>query len=232
MQHEIVHGPSHALLKVQLAPGEKLIAEAGSMVTHSDGIGMEVKLNSGSKAGCVGTFMAIFVAIVRKFVGGDSFFVNHFTGAASGGSEVTIAPALNGSVESKTLQAGEKIMLTAGSYLASTPDINLEMRWGGFSSIFSKEGSFFVEASGPGTLFYNAYGGIFPVQVNGTYVVDNGHIVAFDSTLEFDIGTAGGGLMGMMASGEGLVCKFKGQGTVYLQSRNISSLVDWLARLG
>jgi len=34
--------------------------------------------------------------------------------------------------------------------------------------------------------------------------------------------------MGAVASGEGLVCRFNGQGRIYLQSRNTSSLVDWL----
>jgi len=231
MRHETVHGPSHALVKVHLDPGETVIAEAGSMVTHTAGMAMEVKMNAGGKAGCIGTLVAFFVAVVRKFVGGDSFFVNHFHGGQTGGT-VTLAPALNGSIEVKDLAAGEKLMLTAGAYLASTPDINLEMRWGGLKGLLSKEGAFFVEASGPGKLMFNSYGGIYPVKVDGSYIVDNGHIVAFDSGLTFDIKSAGGGLMGMMASGEGLVCEFKGQGTVYLQSRNVSALVDWISRMG
>jgi uncharacterized protein (AIM24 family) len=37
--------------------------------------------------------------------------------------------------------------------------------------------------------------------------------------------------MGLMASGEGLVCEFDGQGRVYIQSRNTSSLVGWLTPL-
>ena len=68
------------------------------------------------------------------------------------------------------------------------------------------------------------------MPVNGSYLVDNGHLVGFEGPLTFDIKTAGGGLMGFMASGEGLVCEFKGQGTVYLQSRNTTALVDWLTR--
>ena len=31
---------------------------------------------------------------------------------------------------------------------------------------------------------------------------------------------------------EGLVCEFKGEGTVWVQSRNVGSLVSWLSRLG
>ncbi len=230
MQHEVVHGPSHAMMRVKLEPGEKLIAEAGSMVTYSDGMKMEAKMNAGPKAGCLGIIVAIFVAFVRKIIGGDSFFVSHFTPPAGGG-EVTIAPSLNGSIEHRSLGAGEKIMLTAGSYLASTPGVNLEMKWGGCSGILAKEGAFFVEASGPGDLWFNSYGGIHPVQVNGSYVVDNGHIVAFDSGLTYTIKRAGKGLKALVASGEGFVCEFQGQGTVYIQSRNVGALVEWLAKV-
>ena len=65
MRHDIVHGPSHALVKIQLDPNETVIAEAGAMVSHSAGLGMEVKMNAGGKAGCIGTIVAFFVAIVH-----------------------------------------------------------------------------------------------------------------------------------------------------------------------
>lgn len=230
MQHEVLHGPSHSMLKVKLEPGEKFIAEAGTMVTHTDGVKMEAKLNAGSKAGCLGLIFAIFIAFIRKIIGGDSFFVSHFSPPAGGG-EVTIAPSLNGSIEHRSLAQGEKLMMTAGAYLASTPGVNLEIKWGGCSGILAKEGAFFMEASGPGELWFNSYGGIYPVEVNGTYVVDNGHIVAFDSGMKYTLKKAGKGLLGSMASGEGLVCEFQGQGTVYLQSRNVGALVEWLTRI-
>jgi uncharacterized protein (AIM24 family) len=38
-------------------------------------------------------------------------------------------------------------------------------------------------------------------------------------------------MMGLMASGEGLVCEFNGQGRVYVQSRNLGSLASWLGPL-
>ncbi|MBH25836.1 MAG: TIGR00266 family protein [Myxococcales bacterium] len=230
MQHDIVHGPSHALMRVNLSPGETLIAEAGSMVTRSENVGMAVKLNSSKKAGFFGKMMAIFVAFIRKALGGDSFFVNHFSATGAEGN-VTIAPALNGSIEHRTLGAGENLMLTQGCYLASTEGIDLQIKWGGCKGMLSKEGAFFVEASGPGELWFNSYGGIFPVQVNGTYIVDNGHIVAFDSNLTYTLKRAGKGMMGFLASGEGLVCEFQGQGTIYLQSRNIGALVGWLTKI-
>lgn len=228
MQHIIKYEPSFPMLQVQLAPQEVLIAEAGTMVARAAHVQMEVKLNAGRSAGFFAKFKAVLIAIIRKFVGGDTFFVNHFSSPQGGW--VWLAPPLSGSMKHIPMQ-GQALIMNAGAYVASAGEIDLKMRWGGLRSILAKEGAFFVEASGQGDLWITSYGAIDEVWVNGSYIVDNGHLVAFDSTLNFNIRSAGGGLMGFMASGEGLVCEFTGQGRVLIQSRNTSALVDWVSRM-
>ncbi|AKT38289.1 TIGR00266 family protein [Chondromyces crocatus] len=225
MQHIVKYGPSFSMLQLQLNPGEVIIAEAGSMVARSTSLQMDVKLNAGRNAGFFGKLKAIFIALIRKVIGGETFFVNHFSSPQGGW--VWLAPSLSGNVRHIPLQ-GQAMLFSAGSYLASAGDVDLKMRWGGLRAILSKEGAFFVEASGQGDLWVTSYGAIDEVYCNGTYIVDNGHIVGFDSTLDFKIRSAGGGLMGFVASGEGLVCEFQGQGRILIQSRNTSSLVSWL----
>ena len=95
--------------------------------------------------------------------------------------------------------------------------------------LFGGEGLFFLECSGNGELFINSYGGIIEIPCNGRYIVDTGHIVAFDAVLNFKIKTPGGGVLGFLGSGEGLVMEFQGQGTIYMQSRNVSALVGWVS---
>lgn len=51
------------------------------------------------------------------------------------------------------------------------------------------------------------------------YIVDNGHLVAWNTKYVLER-VASGGLISGMASGEGLVCKFTGPGTVFIQTRN------------
>jgi len=228
MQHIIKHQPSFPLLEVTLAPNEVLIAEAGTMVARSANIAMEVKLNAGRGAGFFAKLKAVMVALVRKIIGGDTFFVNHFSGP--GGGLVWLAPAMSGAVKHFPLQ-GQALVMSAGAYVASTGDIDLKMRWGGLRAMLAKEGAFFVEASGHGDLWITSYGAIDEVQVNGSYIVDNGHLVAFEPSLQMQIRSAGGGLMGFVASGEGLVCEFTGQGRLYLQTRNTSSLVAWVSKM-
>jgi uncharacterized protein (TIGR00266 family) len=123
------------------------------------------------------------------------------------------------------------MIFSAGAYLASAGDIDLKMRFGGLRALLAKEGAFFIEASGTGDLWVTSYGAVDEVHCNGSYIVDNGHIVGFDSSLDFKIKSPGGGAMGFFASGEGLVCEFTGQGRILIQSRNLGALVEWLSRM-
>jgi uncharacterized protein (TIGR00266 family) len=227
-QHLVKHGPTFSLLEVQIAPNETLIAEAGSMVARAPHIQMEVKMNAGRNPGFFGKLKALFVALIRKVVGGETFFVNHFSSPQGGW--VWLAPALSGAVKHIPMQ-GQSMIFSAGAFLASAGDVDLKMRFGGLRALLAKEGAFFIEASGVGDLWVTSYGAIDEVYCNGSYIVDNGHIVGFDSSLNFKIRSAGGGAMGFFASGEGLVCEFTGQGRILIQSRNLGALVEWLSKM-
>ncbi len=228
LRHEITHGPSFAMLRCDLAPGQSVVAEAGAMVARHSGVAMEVKMNANPSAGIWATIKAFFIAFVRKLVGGETFFVNHFT-APQGGS-VWIAPTLAGQISHRRMQ-GETITLSTGAYLASNGNLEIKLKFGGLKSLLAKEGAFFLQISGHGDLWFTSYGGIHAVDINGPFMVDNGHLVGFEGNLNFNIRSVGGGMMGLVASGEGLVCEFNGQGRVYLQSRNLGALVGWLTPL-
>lgn len=224
--HEITHGPSFALLRVDLQPGQTLVAEAGSMVARSSNLTMDVKMSAGKNPGFFGMIMNIFIAIIRKVMGGESFFTNHFHGAGPG--SVWVAPSLSGEITHRRINPGETLILSAGAYLASVGDIDIKMKFGGLKSILAKEGAFMLAVSGSGDIWFNSYGGTTAVPINGPFMIDNGHLVGYEGQLTFDLKSAGGGMFGFLAGGEGLVCEFKGQGTVYIQSRNLNSLVGWL----
>jgi uncharacterized protein (TIGR00266 family) len=223
--HEITHGPSFAMLRLDLKPGEVVTAEAGSMVARHEQVTMDTRMNSSPRAGFFAKVQAFFIAIIRKIIGGETFFVNDFS-SPQGGS-VWLAPSMSGSIQHRRMQ-GETIVLSSGAYLCNLGDFDVKMRWGGLRSLLAKEGLFMLEVQGTGDLFFTSYGGIHVIDVNGSYTLDNGHLVGFEGNLTFDIKTAGGGFMGFVASGEGLVAEFKGQGRLYIQSRNVSALVDWL----
>lgn len=226
--HEITHGPAFAMLRLDLPPGQVVIAEAGAMVARHTGVGMDVKMNAGKNPGFLGMLKAILIALIRKMVGGETFFVNHFS-APSGGS-VWIAPTMSGQIIHRRMN-GETITLSTGAFLCSAGNVDMSLKFGGLRALLAREGAFFLTVTGTGDLWFTSYGGVEAIDVNGSYIVDNGHLVGYEGPLTFNIRAAGGGLMGMVASGEGLVCEFKGQGRVYIQSRNTSALLQWLTPL-
>lgn len=51
------------------------------------------------------------------------------------------------------------------------------------------------------------------------YIIDNGHLVAWNCKYTLER-IASGGIISNLAASEGLVCKFVGPGTVFMQTRN------------
>ncbi len=215
MQYEIRYKPAFAAIFVTLAPGESIIAEAGAMASMDGRLSMKTKLSGG-----------FFAAILRKFLGGESLFVNVFKNATSQPLTLVLTQSIIGDVESLELR-GDEICFQPGAYIASSPKINLGVRWAGFASWFAGEGLFKLKVSGHGTVFFGAYGGISQQTVTGEFIVDNSHLVAYSPGIKMSIGLSGG-LIGSMTSGEGLVNRLKGNGVIYLQSRSVSGLVGFL----
>jgi uncharacterized protein (TIGR00266 family) len=106
--------------------------------------------------------------------------------------------------------------------------VTLDTKWGGAKGFFSGAGLFLLKATGAGPLFFGTYGGIHAVDVGPAgYVCDTSTIVAFTGGLNYLV-TKVGGLGGLFLSGEGLVCRFQGQGRLWLSTRNPRSLVSFL----
>ncbi len=228
MRHVIEHGPSFAWLRVELAPNEAVDAEAGAMVAQSPSLALTTRLAASRKGGFFQQLKALIFSIGRRLFGKESMFLNTFRGP--GGGEVILAPKLSGHIFHYPLNGQNSIWVQTGSYLASTEGVETRVRWGGLRALFGGEGVTLLHCTGSGDLWLNSYGGITEISVNGTYRVDTGHMVAFEGPLDFDIKSVGG-FKSFMFSGEGLVVEFRGQGKVWVQSRNIKSLVGWITPL-
>jgi uncharacterized protein (TIGR00266 family) len=167
----------------------------------------------------------ILPALGRKLFGGESLFVGEYGGSTGG--ELTLSPSLPGTVLRRRM-AGETFHLTAGSFLACSDGVRLKTRFGGLRAFFSGEGAFFLEVSGAGELLFNAYGGVLEKEVDGSFVVDTGHLVAWESTLSYSIGGMGG-LKQTLFSGEGLIMRFEGRGKLWVQTRHLPNTAGWLS---
>jgi uncharacterized protein (TIGR00266 family) len=128
---------------------------------------------------------------------------------------------------------GNVLVLQRGAFVACSEGVELKAKWDGLRGFFSGEGLVLQQASGTGDLWFNTFGAILEVQVLGEYVVDTGCIVAFDSTLSYQVTTmprpAGGGrLKTFLFGGEGLVCRFSGNGRLWIQTRGVGPFLGWV----
>ncbi|UCC97780.1 MAG: TIGR00266 family protein [Phycisphaerales bacterium] len=215
MEHEVLYRPSYSLLKVRLQQGEAVCAEAGAMVSMSGGI----EIQTAAKGG-------LFGALKRSMLGGESFFVNTFKAANAG--EATFAPALPGDIRALELK-GQTVYAQSGAYIASSPEIQVDTKWGGAKTFFSREGLFLLQISGTGAVFLSSYGAIHEVDLEAgqKYIVDTGHMVAFAEGVGYSVKRVGG-LKSTLFSGEGLVCELTGPGKIMIQSRSADAFLSWL----
>jgi uncharacterized protein (TIGR00266 family) len=215
MQTEILYSPSYSLAKITFVGGEEIRAESGAMVSMSGGIQIETKATGG-----------IMKSLGRSLLGGESFFQNTFRADAPG--ELTLAPKLPGDIVTFDL-TGQEIFVQSGSYLASSTNITVDTKWGGAKTFFGGEGLFMLKCTGSGPIIISSYGAIHRVSIAAgeTYVVDTGHIVAFPSTITYNVRRIGG-MKSTIFGGEGLVCDFQGPGDIFLQTRSPSEFLGWL----
>lgn len=211
MQFEKLFDPAYSLAVVKLEQGEKVMAESGAMVTQDGHIQMETSASAGKG---VGGFLK---GLGRKMFMGESFFRNTFS-ADSAPGEVTFAPSLPGDILVYDLE-NKDLIIQQTSYLASATTVEVETKWGGFKSFFGEGKMFWIRAFGQGPIALNAFGAIKEINVEGSYIIDTGHIVAFEPTLDFKIKKVGSWFSTIFSS-EGLVCRFEGTGKLFIQSRN------------
>ncbi len=206
--------PGSSVARVNMDAGEVLTAEGGSMIAMSNDMAIETTTHKKGKKG--------IMKGLKRMISGEGFFINHFT-AGSNGGEVIVAPTLPGDMFVQEL-AGESLIITGGGYMASEAGIEIDLKWGGFGkALLGGENLFWVNANGTGKVLINAYGEIYPVEIDGDYIVDTGHIVAYQPSLNMKITKAGGSWMSSMLGGEGFVAKFSGKGTLWCQSHNPNS---------
>lgn len=225
MHYTITPSTTFPIAKLSLARGEQVQIESGAMLYHNGQVKLEGHMNSNGKSGLGG----VMKALGRSVTSGESFFITTATGL-SDNNELAIAPSNPGVIKALVTSPDNQYRLNTGAFLAADEDVTYHMvRQKLDRALFSGTGGLFVmETSGTGNILVSGFGDIIPIELDGSqpYVIDNNHVVAWDQALDYDIEFASGTFG--FKTGEGIVNRFSGVGTVYVQTRNFESLANSL----
>ena len=213
MDIQIHHRPSYALAEVILQDGETIVAEGGAMVSMDTHISIETSAGKKGEGKLKGLMKGL-----KRMAAGESFFQNRYTANGASG-HVTFAPTHCGDVVQQEMTQGT-MFLQSTAFLCSGTGVEVDASWGGAKTFFGGEGLVMLKATGTGPLVFNSFGGIKEIDIDGSFIVDTGHIVAFEDGVTFKVTKFGGGWKSFIFGGEGLVCEFSGEGKVWIQTRN------------
>jgi uncharacterized protein (TIGR00266 family) len=214
-----IFGDDLQLVEVELDPNEGVRAEVGVMTYMETGIEMQTGTGGGIMKG------------LMRAITGESFFITTFLNAGNNKSHVAFAAPYPGKIIPIDLsQYGGRFLCQKDSFLCAVQGTEIEVaftkRIG--AGLFGGEGFILQRLTGDGLVFVHAGGTIIEKDLAPGEVlrVDTGCLVAFASTVDYDIQFVGG-FKNVLFGGEGLfLAKMTGPGKVYLQSLPLSRLAD------
>ncbi|KAI1798927.1 DUF124-domain-containing protein [Daldinia bambusicola] len=201
--YRISHRDCNTIITIQLAMGCPIGAKPGVLIAMSPTITLKGEYKFSMK---------------KLMASGGEFGHSTFIGPG----ELLLAPGMLGDMTTIRLTGEESWSVGKDAYVASTQGVIRDYKRQGLGkAMFSGEGLWVHKITGVGLLWITSFGAIIRKDLadGEKYIVDNGHLVAWNVKYVMER-VASGGIIGGLASGEGLVCKFTGPGTVFLQTRN------------
>jgi len=215
MEANIKGSQAFSYIDIDLEPGETVIAESDAMSSMDADLDLTATFNGGFLKG-----------LLKKFLGGETLFISRFSNNTSAPKRVTLVQPVPGEIRCYELN-GDEFNLQPGAYLASTEGVTLGLRWAGLVSFIAREGLFKLTVTGNGKVWYGAYGALLEKEIDGEYIVDTSHLVAYGPGIKLKLQLAGG-IFSSFFGGEGLVTRVEGKGKIIVQSRSVSGLAGWL----
>lgn len=219
MRYQVL-GQTVPAVEMVLNKGEQVFTQSGGMFYQTEGIQMDTNARGGLGA-----------SLGRMFTG-ESIFMNTYTALADNVS-IAFSSTVPGCVLPINLaNTPGGITMQKGAFICAQNNIELKVEFTKkFSAgLFGGEGFILQHATGNGLLFLEIDGDqIVKTLGEGEVLkVDTGNVVAFESTVKYEIETIKG-LKNIFLGGEGLfLTKLTGPGRVILQSQNFTEFAGKL----
>ncbi len=209
-----IKGGAFPVVLCNLADGEKMITEKGSMVWMTPNMEMT------TVGGGIGKMFG-------KAFSGESMFQNIYT--AHGAGMIAFGSSFPGRIVPIQL-SGNSFVLQKSAFLAAEPGVKLDIFFNKKvgAGIFGGEGFIMQKVSGTGIVFAEIDGDLIEYQLEAgqQMVVDTGYVAGFESTVSIDIQQVAG-LKNKMLGGEGFFnTVLTGPGRIWLQTMPISGVAN------
>ncbi len=213
-----VLGGSLPVVVVELAAGESMITESGSMSWMSSNMKMET-VGGGAKK------------MLGRMFSGENAFQNKYTAEGKDGM-IAFASSFPGSIKAIELTPGKSIITQKSAFLASEPTVELSMFFQKSlgKGMFGGEGFIMQKLSGSGVAFIeiDGHGVEYDLAAGEEMIIDTGYLVAMDETCTMDVVTVPG-IKNMLFGGEGIFnTVVKGPGKIILQTMPITNVASLL----
>ena len=213
MQYTIL-GNDLPVVTCNLAPGESMITERGSMSWMSPNMKMETAAGGLGKA-------------FGRLFSGEAIFQNIYT-AQGGPGMIAFASSFPGSIRAVQITPGRDVIAQKAAFLASERSVELSVHFqkklgAGF---FGGEGFIMQRLSGSGIAFLEIDGAAieYDLAPGQQMIVDTGYLAMMDATCSMDIQTVPG-LKNKFFGGEGFFnTVITGPGRIVLQTMPISGV--------
>lgn len=234
--HEIdykLFGEEMQCVEVELDPNEAVIAEPGSFMMMNDGIQMETMFGDGNDKG----FMSKLFTAGKRLLTGENLFMTVYTNYTAEKRRVSFAAPYAGKIiPLNLLNLGGKIICQKDSFLCAAKGVavGIEFQKKLGTGLFGGEGFIMQKLEGDGMAFVHSGGHVIEKELNHGELlkVDTGCIVAFTSTIDYDIQFVGG-IKNTLFGGEGVFyATLRGPGKVWIQTLPISRLASRILSYG
>lgn len=214
MKYEI-KGGAFPVVVCQLASGEQMITEKGSMVWMSPNIGME------TKGGSVGKMFS-------KVISGESMFQNIYT--ANGDGMIAFGSSFPGKIMAVEVGHGTSLIVQKSAFLASEKRVELSVHFNKKvgAGLFGGEGFIMQKVSGNGVAFIEVDGDLqeYELVAGEQLIVDSGYLLGMEGSVSMDIQSVKG-VKNVLFGGEGFFnTVLTGPGKVWLQTMPISNVAN------
>ncbi len=209
----------HATLNLQLKPHKSILVDASVFMAMDPSITLMTKLRGG------------LVQNLTNSLGKEVLLLNQF-GAEKQAGSIHLSPALPGTLHHYSLSAKTGIYLQSSHFMACEPTVQINTTFAGMKDFYNDPGTFLLHCIGQGNLWFNAYGGVLELPLDDDLRLNPDYILAFEDTITYTIesveGLCADNLKGGFFGGNGRLCRFQGEGRVWMQTRQTHGLLNYI----